>query len=232
MPCLNEQETIGTCIQKANSALKSLGIQGEIVIADNGSADDSVAIAERLGARIVHQPQRGYGAAYLAGLGTAQGKYIVIGDSDDTYDFTDLERFLAPLENGYDLVIGNRFKGKMHPNAMPWTNRHIGNPILSGLLRLLFRTHIADSHCGMRSFTVDAYKRMGLQTTGMEFASEMVVQAVQVGLNILEIPIDYAPRAGVSKLHPIQDAYRHIRFLLKHRFTRKTSYIKRKKKIA
>lgn len=220
MPCLNEQEAIGTCIEKAKRALKHLSILGEVIIADNGSTDNSVAIAKRLGARVVHQPLRGYGAAYLAGLGAAQGKYIVIGDSDDTYDFTDIARFLTPLKNGYDFVIGDRFKGNMHREAMPWANRYIGNPILSGLLRLLFSTDIRDCQCGMRSFTADAYQGMVLQTTGMEFASEMVVKVLEADLKILEIPIDYAPRAGDSKLNPMRDACRNIRFLLTHRFTR------------
>ncbi|MYB95377.1 glycosyltransferase family 2 protein [Candidatus Poribacteria bacterium] len=217
MPCLNEQETLGICIEKAQRTLKSLAIQGEVVIADNDSTDNSVAIAERLGARVVHQPLRGYGAAYLAGIPAAHGKYIVMGDADDTYDFTDIECFITPLHNGYDLVIGNRFKGKMLPGAMPWARRYIGNPILSGILRWLFGTSISDSHCGMRSFTAEAYTRMALQTTGMEFASEMGVKAVQANLKILEIPINYYPRAGESKLNPIRDAARHIRFMLRYK---------------
>ncbi|MYB95545.1 glycosyltransferase family 2 protein [Candidatus Poribacteria bacterium] len=222
MPCLNEQEALRICIEKAQRTLKALAITGEVVIADNGSTDNSVRIAEHLGARVVHQPVRGYGAAYLAGFADARGKYLLMGDSDDTYDFTDLERFLTPLDNGYDLVIGNRFKEGMCSDAMPWANLHIGNPVLSGLLRLLFRTDIGDCHCGMRSFTKTAYTRMALQTTGMEFASEMVVRAVEEKLKILEIPIDYAPRVGESKLHPVRDAWRHIRFLLKHRLKHKS----------
>lgn len=217
MPCLNEQETLGTCIEKAQRTLRTLGFAGEIVVADNGSTDESVAIAECLGARVVHQPQRGYGAAYLAGLAAAQGQFIVMGDSDDTYDFTDLERFIMPLQDGYDLVMGNRFKGEILPGAMPWARRYIGNPILSGLLRWLFGTPISDSHCGMRSFTTEAYTRMGLETTGMEFASEMVVKAVRADLSILEIPITYHPRGGDSKLNAVRDALRHIHFLLKYR---------------
>ncbi len=224
MPCLNEEETLGTCIEKAQSTLKSLGIPGEVVIADNGSTDNSVAIAQNLGAHVVHQQTRGYGAAYLAGLAAVQGKYIVMGDSDDTYDFTDLERFLTPLQKGCDFVIGNRFKGKILPGAMPWAKRYIGNPILSGILRILFGTDISDSHCGMRSFTDDAYKRMGLKTTGMEFASEMVIKAVQANLKILEIPITYHPRGGESKLNAIRDAWRHIRFMLKHKLTNQTKH--------
>ncbi len=219
MPCLNEEETLGICIQKAQRTLDALGIVGEVVIADNGSTDASAEIAERLGASVVHQPTRGYGAAYLAGLAAAQGQYIIMGDSDDTYDFTDLERFITPLQNGYDLVIGNRFKGKILPGAMPWARRYIGNPILSGMLRVLFGTYISDSHCGMRSFTAEAYKRMDLKTTGMEFASEMVIKAVETDLKILEIPITYHPRGGESKLNAIRDALRHIRFMLKSKFS-------------
>lgn len=220
MPCLNEEETLGICIDKVQSTLKLLGISGEIVIADNGSTDNSILIGEQYGARIVHQSQRGYGAAYLAGLGAAQGEYIIMGDSDDTYDFTDLERFITPLRDGYDLVMGNRFKGEIKKGAMPWARRYIGNPILSGMLRLLFGTSISDSHCGMRSFTAEAYKQMGLKTTGMEFASEMVIKSVEAGLKIQEIPIVYYPRGGESKLHAIRDATRHIVFMLKYKLGR------------
>lgn len=223
MPCLNEEETLGICIEKAQSTLKSLDICGEIVVADNGSTDTSVKIAEELGARVVHQSTRGYGAAYLSGFATAKGQYIVMGDSDDTYDFTDLERFITPLQEGYDFVIGNRFKGEILPGAMPWANRYIGNPILSGILRILFGTHLADSHCGMRSFTAAAYEQMDLKTTGMEFASEMVIKAVETDLKILEIPITYHPRGGESKLNAIRDALRHLRFM----FTYKLTYYKK-----
>lgn len=222
MPCLNEQETLSTCIEKAQRTLTSLSIQGEVIVADNGSTDNSVAIAKCLGARVVHQPQQGYGAAYLAGIAAAQGRYIIVGDSDNTYDFTDLERFIIPLRNGYDLVMGNRFKGDILPGAMPWARRYIGNPILSGILRWLFGTSISDSHCGMRSFTAAAYTRMELETTGMEFASEMVVKAVEANLKILEIPITYHPRAGESKLNAIRDAARHLRFMLKYKISRNT----------
>lgn len=217
MPCLNEEETLGICIEKAQSTLNSLGIVGEVVIADNGSTDASVEIAERLSVRVVHQSTRGYGAAYLAGFAAAKGQYIVMGDSDDTYDFTDIERFITPLQEGYDLVMGNRFKGDILQGAMPWANRYIGNPILSGMLRVLFRTSISDTHCGMRSFTAAAYKRMDLKTTGMEFASEMVIKAIEANLKIQEIPITYYPRAGNSKLNAIRDAARHVLFMLKHR---------------
>ena len=220
MPCLNEEETVGICIGKALDTMRELDLAGEVIVADNGSTDKSVAVAVSRGARIVHQPTRGYGATYLAGFAAANGQYIVMGDSDDSYDFTDLERFVKPLQEGYDAVIGNRFKGEIMKGAMPWPNRYIGNPVLSGLLRLLFRTSISDSHCGMRSFTVEAYRRMALKTTGMEFASEMVVRALELNLDILEIPITYHPRGGESKLNSVKDACRHIRYLLKYRFFR------------
>ncbi len=219
MPCLNEEETLGICIEKAQSTLKSLDICGEIVVADNGSTDTSVKIAEELGARVVHQSTRGYGAAYLSGIATAKGQYIVMGDSDDTYDFTDLERFITPLQEGYDFVIGNRFKGEILPGAMPWANRYIGNPILSGILRVLFGTHLADSHCGMRSFTAAAYEQMDLKTISMEFASEMVIKAVESELKILEIPITYHPRGGESKLNAIREALRHLHFMFTYKLT-------------
>ena len=224
MPCLNEEETLGTCIEKAQNTLVALGVVGEVIIADNGSTDASVEIAEQLGASVVHQPTRGYGAAYLAGFAAAQGQYIVMGDSDNTYNFTDLERFLTPLHDGYDLVIGNRFKGEILPGAMPWANRYIGNPILSGMLRILFGTTISDSHCGMRAFNREAYQRMKLKTIGMEFASEMVIKALQENLKILEIPITYHPRAGDSKLNAFRDAWRHIIFMLKYKLTHNTQH--------
>ena len=214
MPCLNEEETLGTCIQKAQDTLEELGIQGEIIVADNGSTDASVAIAKRLGARVVHQPLRGYGAAYLAGIAAAEGQYIVMGDSDDTYDFTDLERFITPLRDGCDFVIGNRLKGEILPGAMPKLHRYLGNPVLTGILNVLFRSGVSDAHCGMRSFTREAYQQMELQTTGMEFASEMVIKAIKTDLKIKEIPITYYPRKGESKLNSFRDGWRHLRFML------------------
>ena len=214
MPCLNEEETLGTCIQKAQNTLEALGIQGEVVVADNGSTDASVAIAERLGARVIHQPLRGYGAVYLAGIAAAEGEYIVMGDSDDTYDFTDLERFITPLRAGCDFVIGNRLKGEILPGAMPKLHRYLGNPVLTGILNVLFRSGVSDAHCGMRSFTREAYQQMELQTTGMEFASEMVINATKADLKIEEIPITYSPRKGESKLNSFRDGWRHLRFML------------------
>jgi glycosyltransferase involved in cell wall biosynthesis len=214
MPCLNEEETIGQCIEKCKTAFREHGLSGEIVVSDNGSTDGSVKIAESLGARVVHQPAKGYGNAYRKGIESARSRYIVMGDSDNTYDFSKIDRFITPLKKGYDFVIGNRFKGKILPGAMPWANRYIGNPILSGMLRLLFHTNISDSHCGMRSFTKDAYKKMNLKTTGMEFASEMVINSLRAKLKIAEVPITYYARAGESKLSPVKDAWRHMRFML------------------
>ena len=214
IPCLNEAQSVGICVKKARNTLKRLGICGEVVVADNGSIDGSAAIAEREGARVVHQPVRGYGSAYLAGIGAAQGKYIIMGDADDTYDFSNLEPFITPLRDGFDFVIGSRFQGNIHPGAMSWSHRYVGNPILSGILNLFFGADISDSHCGMRSFTRDAFERMKLQTLGMEFASEMVMRAIKGGLKILEIPIDYYPRKGESKLNSFRDAWRHLRFML------------------
>ena len=214
IPCLNEAQSVGICVKNARNAFKRLGVYGEVIVADNGSTDGSAAIAEREGARVVHQPVRGYGSAYLAGIGAAQGKYIIMGDADDTYDFSNLEPFITPLRDGFDFVIGSRFQGNIHPGAMSWSHRYVGNPILSGILNLFFGADISDSHCGMRSFTRNAFERMRLQTLGMEFASEMVMRAIKGGLKVLEVPIDYYPRKGESKLNSFRDAWRHLRFML------------------
>lgn len=215
MPCLNEAESVGVCVEKAWRALRAMGVSGEVVVVDNGSTDGSPEIAEKAGARVVHERRRGYGSAYLRGFAEARGRYLVMGDSDDSYDFLDIPNFIQPLkERGFDMVIGSRLKGNILPGAMPWSHRWIGNPILSGMLRLLFRTRVSDSHCGMRAFTRDAYERMRLQTTGMEFASEMVVNSLRAELKIHEIPITYHPRVGESKLMGLRDAWRHVRFML------------------
>src|SRR5262249_40412071 len=175
MPCLNEAEGVGTCVAKARRALEAMGVRGEVVVVDNGSTDSSAEIASRAGARVVHEPRRGYGSAYLRGFAEARGRYLVMGDADDTYDFTRIADFIAPLEaGGCDMVMGTRLRGTILPGAMPWSHRWIGNPILSGMLKLLYHTRVSDSHCGMRSFTPDAYPPMALRTTGMEAPARIV----------------------------------------------------------
>ncbi len=214
LPCLNEEETVGICINKIKDIFSREGISGEIIVVDNGSTDRSKQICESQGARVFSEQVRGYGAAYLRGLKEVRAKYIIIADSDNTYDFYDIPKFLECLRKGSDFVMGSRFKGKMQKGAMSWTHRYIGNPILSGLTRLFFWTRLSDIHCGMRAFTTDAYKLMGLRTTGMEFATEMVVAALQNNFKICEVPVNYFPRKGESKLMPLSDAWRHIRFML------------------
>lgn len=215
IPCLNEAQGIGKCVDKAFKAICDMNVAGEVVVVDNGSSDGSAEIAAKAGARVVHERRRGYGAAYLRGFREARGKYLVMGDGDDSYDFLDIPRFIQPLQTGVaDMVMGTRLKGNILPGAMPWTHRWIGNPVLSGILRLFFRTPISDAHCGMRSFSRQAYNRMHLRTQGMEFASEIVVSALRERLRIREVPISYHPREGVSKLRSISDAWRHLRFML------------------
>jgi glycosyltransferase involved in cell wall biosynthesis len=214
MPCLNEEKTIGICIKKIKDVFRKENISGEVIVVDNGSTDRSAQIAKELSCRVIFEEQKGYGAAYLKGISYARGKYIIIADSDNTYDFLDIPLFLKPLQEGYDFVIGSRFKGKIHKGAMPFLNRYVGNPILSFLCRLFFRTKLSDIHCGMRGFTKNAYLKMDLRTLGMEFATEMVVAALQNNLKIKEVPIEYHPRLGKSKLVPFRDAWRHIRFML------------------
>ena len=218
MPCLNEHETLGICIQKAQDTLKALAIDGEIVIADNGSTDGSQDIARSMGARLIEEEEKGYGNAYRAGISAAKGDYIIIGDSDDSYDFTDLGRFIEKLKQGFDLVMGARFKGKIEKGAMPWMHRYIGNPILTRILNTFYRAGISDAHCGMRAFTKKAYKKMALQTAGMEFASEMVIKAALLKLKITEIPITLHPdgRSGAPHLRSFRDGWRHLRFMLLH----------------
>lgn len=214
MPCLNEIKTIAICVEKAWKAIRDNGYQGEVVVADNGSTDGSIEAAVKAGARVVNQPLRGYGNAYLKGFEEAHGRYILMADSDDTYDFADLPRFMKPLREGWDVVMGNRFTGKIMPGAMPWHHQYIGNPVLSGLLNLFFRSGIGDAHCGMRAFTAAAWQKMHLQTTGMEFASEMVINTAKAGLKMTEVPITYYPREGESKLNSLRDGWRHLRFML------------------
>jgi glycosyltransferase involved in cell wall biosynthesis len=215
IPCLNEVENIEQCVRAAREALHRAGIQGEVVVADNGSEDGSAALAELAGAHVVHEPRRGYGSAYRAGLEAARGAYVVMADADLTYDFNEVPNFLRELRDGADMVIGDRMQ-HIHPGAMPWHHRYIGNPLLSRLLNLLFDTHVSDAHCGMRAFRRDLLETLALRTTGMEFASEMVVRAARENLVIREIPIEYYPRGGESKLSSFRDGWRHLRFLLLH----------------
>jgi glycosyltransferase involved in cell wall biosynthesis len=216
MPCLNEAETLGTCIDKARRWVERSGIDAEIVIADNGSTDGSQSIATGLGARVVPVPRRGYGAALHAGATAARGEYIVMGDSDDSYDFLHLDAFVERLEAGDDLVMGNRFQGGIAPGAMPWKNRYIGNPVLSWIGRLLFKCPVRDFHCGLRGFRKSAFERMALRTTGMEFASEMAIKATLMGMRISEVPTTLSPdgRSRPPHLRPWRDGWRHLRFML------------------
>ncbi len=215
IPCLNEEENIERCVSSARAVLAEQGIAGEVIVADNASDDDSARIAREAGARVVHEPERGYGSAYLAGFAAARGRYIVMADADLTYDFNEIPRFVAELDNGADMVIGNRMQN-IHPGAMPWHHRYIGNPLLSGFLNLLFRTGIDDAHCGMRAVRRDVLPRLDLRTTGMEFASEMVIRAAKEKLVLAQFPIEYHPRGGESKLSSFRDGWRHLRFLLVH----------------
>jgi glycosyltransferase involved in cell wall biosynthesis len=215
IPCLNEAGNIKQCVSSAWQALRLSGIAGEVIVADNGSEDGSAGLAELAGARVVHELRRGYGSAYIAGFAAARGTYILMADADLTYDFNEIPGFLAELEDGADMVIGNRMKN-IHPGAMSWHHRYIGNPLLSGLLNLLFHTGVSDAHCGMRAFRRDRLEQLALRTTGMEFASEMVVRAAKERLDIRELPIQYHPRGGESKLSSFRDGWRHLRFLLLH----------------
>jgi len=216
IPCLNESETIATCIIKARRSMERAGLHGEVVVADNGSMDGSPEIAATAGARVVHETRKGYGSAYLAGFAAARGRFIVMGDGDDTYDFDEVDRFVEPLMDGADMVMGSRLRGTIHKGAMPPLHRYVGNPVLTGILNLFYRSGVSDAHCGMRAFRRDALRSLDLRTSGMEFASEMVIRASKAGLKIDEIPIEYHPRRGESKLSTWSDGWRHLRFLLIH----------------
>ena len=215
VPCLNEAEAIGIVVAKARRAMKEAQIHGEVIVVDNGSTDGSARLAEEAGARVVGESRRGYGSAYLAGFAAAHGEYIVMGDGDDTYDLTDVSRFIGPLREGADMVIGNRMNG-LHPGSMPWLHRYVGNPLLTRTLNLFFKTGVRDAHCGMRAFRRDVLPVLDLRTTGMEFASEQVIRASKAGLDIREVDIEYHPRKGESKLSSFSDGWRHLRFLLVH----------------
>jgi glycosyltransferase involved in cell wall biosynthesis len=215
IPCLNEAATIEECVRRARHVLDANDIVGEVIVADNGSEDGSAALAEAAGAQVVYEPRRGYGSAYMAGMASARGSYILMVDADLTYDLNETPRFLAELESGADVVIGNRMKN-IQPGAMPWHHRYIGNPLLSGFLNVLFRTGVSDAHCGMRAVRRDVLPRLELRTTGMEFASEMVIRAAKEDLEIRQFAIEYHPRLGESKLSSFRDGWRHLRFLLVH----------------
>ncbi|HTZ99644.1 MAG TPA: glycosyltransferase family 2 protein [Candidatus Aquilonibacter sp.] len=216
LPCLNESLTLGTCIRKAQASIERLGIRGEVIVADNGSTDGSQALAEHLGARVVPIESRGYGSALRGGIAAARGKYVIMGDSDDSYDFTQLGDFIARLEEGYDLVMGNRFHGEIRPGAMPFLHRFLGNPVLSWLGRLFFGCPVGDFQCGLRGFRKDSIDRLELQTTGMEFSTEMVVKATLFKLRIIEIPTTLSPdgRDRPPHLRTWRDGWRYLRFLL------------------
>ena len=216
MPCLNEAETLEKCIVKAKAYLERAGIAGEVVIGDNGSTDGSQEIARRCGARVVDVPRRGYGAAIMGAVEAAKGTYVIMGDSDDSYDFSNLDKYVEKLREGYDLVMGNRFKGGIQPGAMPFLHKYLGNPVLSFIGRLFFKSDIGDFHCGLRGFRQDLVSRLGLQTTGMEFASEMVVKSTLFNVKIAEVPTTLAPdgRSRPPHLRTWRDGWRHLRFLL------------------
>ena len=216
LPCLNEAETLERCVRKAVETLGASGLAGEVIVADNGSTDGSQEIAARAGACVVPVPGRGYGAALLGGIEAARGRHVVMGDADDSYDFGEVPAFVAKLEEGYDLVMGSRFRGAIEPGAMPRLHRWLGNPVLSFLGRLFFRVPVSDFHCGIRGFRREAIQRIGLRTTGMEFASEMVVKASLFGLRIGEIPVTLRKdgRSRPPHLRTWRDGWRHLRFLL------------------
>ncbi|HQJ49687.1 MAG TPA: glycosyltransferase family 2 protein [Verrucomicrobiota bacterium] len=219
MPCLNEAETLAACIQKARLGLERAGVRGEILVADNGSTDGSVALAEKLGARVVHVKEKGYGSALRGGIEAARGKWIIMGDADDSYDFSRIEGFVQKFREQYDLVMGCRLPsggGTIQPGAMPWKNRWLGNPVLSLIGRVFFKCPARDFHCGLRGFTREAYQKMELKTTGMEFASEMVIKATLKSLRIAEVPITLHPdgRSRPPHLKPWRDGWRHLRFML------------------
>jgi len=216
MPCLNEAETLAVCIGKARAFLDKAGISGEVLIADNGSTDGSQAIATAIGARVVPVVEKGYGAALLGGIAAAKGRFIIMGDADDSYDFSALEAFVARLRDGADLVMGNRFQGGIEPGAMPPLHRYLGNPVLSFIGRLFFRIKTGDFHCGLRGFNAESIRKLDLQTTGMEFASEMVVRGALAGLRIEEVPTTLKPdgRSRPPHLRTWRDGWRHLKFLL------------------
>jgi glycosyltransferase involved in cell wall biosynthesis len=214
IPCLDEEEAVGAVVDQAWQGIELSGRTGEVIVVDNGSSDDSAEIAAGHGANVVVEPRRGYGQAYLTGLEHARGEFVVMADADGTYPVAELGSFVEVLDAGADLVLGSRFEGRIHEGAMPWSNRWIGNPVLTALLNRLFGIRVSDAHCGMRAARRTSLALLDLHSTGMEFASEMVFKAFRRHLTVDEIPIEYFPRTGESKLNPFADAWRHVRFML------------------
>lgn len=214
MPCLNEEQTVEICVRKALGWLEQSGTAGEVVVVDNGSIDRSVELATAAGARVVFEARRGYGAALRRGFAEARGEWLVMGDCDDTYEFSDLTALIRPLEEGYDLSVGNRFAGGIAPGAMTWSHRYIGTPAISFMLKMFTGLKVGDSQCGLRAFTRDALERLELKTDGMELASEMILKAARRDLKVADIPVPYGERLGEAKLNTVRDGWRHLRFLL------------------
>ena len=214
MPCLNEEDSVSACVEKALSWFENSGVIGEVIVVDNGSDDGSVEKAKAAGARVIFESQKGYGSALRRGIASSQGRYVVMGDCDDTYDFTALDPFMEALRGGGDLVVGNRYSGGIQPGAMTWSHRYIGTPVLTFLVKLFSRSNLGDSQCGLRGFSRTAYDRMELTSDGMEFASEMIIKAVRLNMDVHEVPILYWPRIGETKLETVRDGWRHLRYLL------------------
>jgi glycosyltransferase involved in cell wall biosynthesis len=220
LPCLNEEETLKSSVEKALEGIRKTGCSGEVIVADNGSHDRSVEVAKKAGARVLHVKERGYGAALMAGFSAAKGNLFVMGDSDDTYDFREIPHLYNKYLEGYEFVSGNRLKGNIDPEAMPFIHRYVGVPVLTLFLNLLFPTHIWDGHCGMRMMSAEVYKKLGLLSTGMEFASEMLIRASMQNVRMTEVPISYGVRhnKSYSKLNTFRDGFRHLWLIVKMAF--------------
>jgi glycosyltransferase involved in cell wall biosynthesis len=219
LPCLNEEGAVGAVIDEAWRGIESTGLPGEVLVVDNGSTDRSASVALEHGARVIQEPARGYGSAYLRGLAEARGEFIVMADADGTYPLNDLRPFVRLLDKGNDLVLGSRFRGNIQRGAMPWLHRWVGNPVLTAVLNVFFGVRVSDAHCGLRAVRRSALRRLELESTGMEFASEMILKAAKRGLRVDEVPIEYRPRIGESKLNTVRDGWRHLRFMLVHSST-------------